>query len=66
MLDDGHFLLTYNKDEIRTGKKDFPKPKWTVYNFSCNKIVAIEAQIYSQNYRKPSQPYAACDYSFCL
>lgn len=66
MLDDGHFPFTYNGDEIRTGEEDFPEPGWTVYDFSRNKIVAVEAQIHSRNFRTPSQPHAACDYSFRL
>lgn len=54
MLDDGHFPFTYNRNEIRMGKEDFFKPGWTVYDFSCNKIVAVEAQIHSRNFRMPS------------
>lgn len=27
MLDDGHFLFTYNSNKIKKGKKDFLKPR---------------------------------------
>lgn len=66
MLDDGHFPFTYNADEIKTGEEEFPEPGWTIYDFSRNKIVAVEAQIHSRNFRTPSQLHAACDYSFRL
>ncbi len=66
MLDDGHFPFTYNGNEIKKDEGDFPKPGWIVYNFGRNKIVAVEAQIHSRNFRTPSQPHANYDYSFRL
>ncbi len=66
MLDDGHFPFTYNGNEIKKIEGDFPKSGWTVYDFGRNKIVAVEAQIHSRNFRAPSQPHADCDYSFRL
>lgn len=66
MLNDGHFLFIYNKDEIQTGEEDFAEPGQTVYNFFCNKIVTVNAQIYSQNFKTPSQPHAAYNSFFCL
>ncbi|MCJ1348827.1 hypothetical protein MMC31_007060 [Peltigera leucophlebia] len=42
-LDDGYFPFTYNDDEIKMSEEEFPEPGWTVYDFSRNKIVAIEA-----------------------
>ena len=58
-LDNGYFPFIYNGDEIRIGKKEFPEPGWTVYDFFCNKIVAVEAQIHSRNFKMGSQPYGA-------
>ncbi len=43
MLNDGHFLFTYNGNEIKKDEGDFPEPGWIVYNFGYNKIVAVEA-----------------------
>ncbi len=43
MLDDDHFSFTYNGNEIKKDKDNFPKPGWTVYNFGHNKIVTVEA-----------------------
>lgn len=57
MLDDRHFPFTYNKNEIRTDKENFSKLRQTVDDFSCNKIVVVEAQIYSQNFKTFSQLY---------
>ncbi len=66
MLDDGHFPFTYNGDEIKKDKGDFPEPGWTIYDFGRNKIVAVEAQIHSRNFRTPSQLHADCNYLFRL
>lgn len=65
-LDDGYFPFTYNGDEIGMGEEEFPEPGWTVYDFSRDKTVAVEAQIHSRNFKTRSQPHGACDYSFRL
>ena len=51
MLDNRYFLFIYNSNEIRMGKEEFSEPRWTVYDFSCNKIIAIKAQIHSWNFK---------------
>lgn len=66
MLDNGYFSFTYNRNEIRISDKDFSKPKWTVYNFSCNKIITVNSQIYLQNFRMSCQLHIACNYFFCF
>ena len=66
MLDDGHFPFTYNGNKITKNEEDFPEPEWTVYDFSCNEIVAVKAQIYFRNFKTSIQPYADCDYLFPL
>lgn len=53
-LDDRYFPFTYNGDEIRMGEKEFPELRWTVYDFFCNKIVAVKAQIHSRNFKTRS------------
>ena len=35
----------------KKNKKEFLKPRWIMYNFSCNKIVAIKAQIHFWNFK---------------
>lgn len=54
MLDDRYFPFTYNGNEIEMGKVKFLKPGWTVYNFFCDKIVAVGAQIHSRNFKTRS------------
>ncbi len=66
ILDDGNFPFTYNGNEIKKDEGDFPEPGWTVYDFGHNKIVVVEAQIHSRNFRTLSQTHVDCDYSFCL
>ena len=65
-LDDGYIPFTYNGNEIGIGEEEFLEPGWTVYDFSYNKIVTIEVQIHSRNFKTRSQSLRACDYSFCL
>ena len=65
-LDDGYFPFSYNSNEIGIGEEEFLEPGWTVYDFFCDKIVAVKAQIHSRNFKTRSQPHGACDYSFRL
>lgn len=51
MLDNRYFLLIYNGKNIKMDKKEFLEPGQTIYNFSYNKIIIIEIQIYSQNFK---------------
>lgn len=48
------------------GEEEFPKPGWTIYDFSYNKIVAVKAQIPLRNFKTRSQSYGAYNYSSCL
>ena len=65
-LDNGYFPFTYNGNEIGMGEEEFLKPGWTVYDFFCDKIVVVEAQIHSRNFKTRNQPHGAYDYSFYL
>lgn len=47
MLENGHFPFTYNRNEIKTGEKDFHELEQIVYNFFHNEIIVVKAQIYS-------------------
>lgn len=67
MLDNRYFLFTYYRNKIKTGKENFLEPEWTIYDFSHNKIIAVEAQIHSQDFGMPSQLYIVYNYYFfCL
>lgn len=54
MLNNSRFLFTYNGDEIKKNKDDFPILGQTVYNFDHNKIIAIKARIYFWNFKTPN------------
>lgn len=66
ILNNKHFLFTNNRDKIKMSKKEFFELRWMVYNFFYNKIIVIKAQIYSQNFKIPSQLYIVYNYFFCF
>lgn len=42
ILDNRHFLFTYNRNGIKTDEEDFFELKQTIHDFFYNKIVAIK------------------------
>lgn len=66
ILENRYFIFTYNKDELKMGKKEFFEPRQIIYDFTTNKIVVVKAQIYSQIFRMSSQIHIVYNYFFYL